>query len=277
MLASLGFLAMAALAVDLGGMLSAIDTRSTLLLVLLSAGYGLALVLLAIAWKLILVHGEGRDDFASAFIVYGLSVVPKYLPGSVFQYASRQGLGARFGWAQREIAGASLAEIALHFIASLCVLLLCDRLLGLGQIGVVATILLAATIAAAMAWLIFRTPTARGRLILALVAQILFFFLLVLIAAGCAAALGAAPQRAMEAGAMFLLAWLLGFIAPGAPGGIGVREAGVVITVSAILGPGPALLFAAFTRVVTMGGDAVFALAALLVSRARKQAGVSQL
>ena len=77
---------------------------------------------------------------------------------------------------------------------------------------------------------------------------------------------------------MFLLAWLIGFITPGAPGGIGVREASVLVTTSAIMGPGPALLFAAATRIVTLGGDALFALGALVAGQFRphEQAGARQ-
>lgn len=275
MLISLAFLAHAAAQTDLSGLFDGLAAGGLGLLTALAIGYGVTLAALAFAWWMVLDTGPGRKDLMSAVIVYGLSVVPKYLPGSVFHFASRQAFGARFGWPQRNIAAASTAEIALHLTASLSVFLAFDRILSLGQIGDGAAALIVVAIVAGMAWLLLRTPESRWRLVAALAMQLAFFSCLTLIAAGCAMLTGAGPGLALEVGALFLLSWLVGFIAPGAPGGIGVREAGLVLTVSALLGPLPTLLFAAATRVVTLVGDILFALAAFAVSRthAFKKAG----
>lgn len=278
LLASLGFLVDAAIRADLGGVIATVDAEGGTMLALLGIGYGLALILLAIAWWLIMLGDERARDFGSAFAVYGLSVFAKYLPGSVFQYASRQALGARFGWPQAAVAKASVAEIALHLATSLGVFLAADRLLGLRRVGDLPAAIIGGATLIALAWLFLRAPGMRWRLLLAIGAQLLFFAAMLLIATGCAIALGVESRPALAAGALFLLAWLAGFVAPGVPGGIGVREAGIVVTASTVLGPGSALLFAAATRLVTLGGDALFALAALFVGRrrAREQAGAGK-
>lgn len=275
-LASLGFLVHAARQADLARLFAAIDGTGAALLGLLAAGYGAALVTLAFAWWLMLLGREEPHGFGGAFVAYGLSVVAKYLPGSVFQYASRQALGAREGWSQAALAKASVAEIVLHLVAALGVFLSFDRLLGLGQAGALPATIIGIATVGGIGWLVLRAPAERPRLLAALAAQCVFFALMALIAAGCAAAIGVPPGPALSAGALFLLAWLAGFVAPGVPGGIGVREAGIVATASALLGPGPALLFAAATRIVTLAGDALFALAALVLARAREQAGAGK-
>ena len=140
------------------------------------------------------------------------------------------------------------------------------------------TAALAMILVAGIGFLAIRAPAIRTRLAGALIAQILFFFILALIAAGCAMIFGADMRMAFDVAALFLLAWLIGFITPGAPGGIGVREASLLIATTAIMGAGPALLFAAATRIVTLGGDALFALAALIAGQLgpAEQAGARQ-
>ena len=278
LVASLAFLVRAAIEADLAGLMASVDAQGAAMLSGLAAVYGAALGLLALAWWLTLAKGDGDQSFMPAFIVYGLSVFPKYLPGSVFQYASRQTLGARYGWRQRDIAKASAAEIILHLVAALAIFLILDQAFGFGRMPGLVTAAFAAIVIGGVAFLAVRAPAIRTRLFGALVAQILFFGLLALIAAGCALLFGASTRTAFDASAMFLLAWLIGFITPGAPGGIGVREASVLVTTSAIMGPGPALLFAAATRIVTLGGDALFALGALVAGQFRphEQAGARQ-
>ena len=278
LIASLAFLVRAAIEADLAGLISAVDANGAAMLSLLAVIYGAALGLLAVAWWLTLAKGEGEDRFLPALIVYGLSVVPKYLPGSVFQYASRQTLGARYGWRQRDIAKASAAEIVLHVVAALFIFLVLDAVFGFERVHSLVTAALGATMVGGIVILAIRAPAIRGRLFGALIAQILFFGIMAIIAAGCAIVFGASSRTAFDAAAMFLLAWLIGFVTPGAPGGIGVREASLLLATSAIMGPGPALLFAAATRIVTLGGDALFALAALIAGQFRpaEQAGIGQ-
>jgi uncharacterized membrane protein YbhN (UPF0104 family) len=62
-------------------------------------------------------------------------------------------------------------------------------------------------------------------------------------------------------------AWITGFLVPGAPGGIGVREFVLVLGLGPIIGEPSALLSAALFRLVTMGGDGLMALAGWSVMR----------
>jgi uncharacterized membrane protein YbhN (UPF0104 family) len=53
----------------------------------------------------------------------------------------------------------------------------------------------------------------------------------------------------------FALAWVLGFVVPGAPGGIGIREAVFVGLYSQVLGEGVVIGLALVLRIITSMGD----------------------
>jgi hypothetical protein len=57
--------------------------------------------------------------------------------------------------------------------------------------------------------------------------------------------------------AAFALAWILGFLAPGAPAGLGVRESIMLLLLAGAAPEADLLLFVLLARVVTMLGDAI--------------------
>jgi len=58
--------------------------------------------------------------------------------------------------------------------------------------------------------------------------------------------------------AIFSIAWLAGFIIPGAPGGIGVREAVIIFFISPIIGEPQSIAVSIALRIVTLLGDVWF-------------------
>lgn len=248
-----------------------------------AAAYAALLTLLAAAWALVTLAaapGAGEGPAATLWPLiraYGVSNLLKYLPGNVFHYGARQAMGARAGLPHRALAAASVTELALHVAAALAVaggFLLLDRAV-LGQAPPVpAGVTLdtglagAAGLAAGLGLLALIGPLFRrqgdrtGRpmrvLAVAFACQAAFFAGSGLIAALCLAALPAGGFS-LTAGAFFLIAWLAGFATPGAPGGVGVREAALVLLL-----PGPADLavaLALLTRLVSSLGDVLFAAA----------------
>ena len=55
--------------------------------------------------------------------------------------------------------------------------------------------------------------------------------------------------------AVFSLSWIAGFIIPGAPGGLGVREFMILLMLGPGYGETPALSAALLLRIITAGGD----------------------
>jgi glycosyltransferase 2 family protein len=54
---------------------------------------------------------------------------------------------------------------------------------------------------------------------------------------------------------VFIAAWTIGFLTPGSPGGIGVREGLIVLGLGAAIGEGPALAIALVHRALAIVGD----------------------
>ena len=64
---------------------------------------------------------------------------------------------------------------------------------------------------------------------------------------------------------IFSIAWLAGFIIPGAPGGIGVREVVIIFFISPIIGEAQSTVVAIALRFITLLGDLWF----LIISNSR--------
>ena len=57
---------------------------------------------------------------------------------------------------------------------------------------------------------------------------------------------------------IFTISWFVGFVIPGAPGGIGVRETAIIYFMAAAAGEGESVIIAIAIRFVTLLGDAWF-------------------
>lgn len=68
---------------------------------------------------------------------------------------------------------------------------------------------------------------------------------------------GVTEGSVFELTCLFSIAWLAGYLVPGAPGGLGVREAMMVLLLSPVLGAGAAVGLGVTLRVTTTLGDVV--------------------
>jgi glycosyltransferase 2 family protein len=258
----------------------------------LSLIYVLGLYIVFTSWFYTLrLNSPVKVDFRTGAYVYAVSNVAKYLPGNVFHFAGRQILGARLGWSHAAIARATLLEIAALLVGVGLVILM----VALSSSGVAAVrmvlgdgsplgtywrfAVIAVPIAAGGAGVmlfktglpsrLFGVPPRAFLVVLSLVTG--FFVLNSIMAIVFVRALpnaSPAPPWAMLVIA-YLLAWLAGFVVPGAPGGLGVRETVLVLllsmnphgaeTISLALGLG--------MRFVSTLGDAFFAGLAYLLAR----------
>lgn len=217
--------------------------------------YGGALALLAFGW-IAMSERKVTLDLSAKIAIYGPAVVAKYIPGSIFQYGSRQLNGAEFGLEQKPMAKASLIEAMLHIPAAL----MCAVVLyfggGLIGLGVMAAVGFGAAI-------VVVSPMIRaGGFQLAFFAV---FAVLMTLLAGMAVS-SVDPERLT---AFFMLAWVAGFLVPVAPGGIGVRESALLALAVPAESAAVVAAFALLTRLATTIGDAAIGLAGywLLLSR----------
>ncbi len=224
--------------------------------------YGAALFLLGLAWHaLLLALGARPHSLAHSVRSHTSAQLAKYVPGNVFHLVGRHMLQrSRGGDDDRRLALATVAETLMLVLAAACIAAICLAFGSEGQVQrlciAIATALLA--ICALAAWLAHSHGLRLAPALSAFAAMLAFFAVmaLVLMALGEMLGLGASP--ALAGGGV--AAWIAGFVTPGAPGGLGIREA-VMVIVGAGTSADKLLMLGILLRVVTFGGDLVCALA----------------
>jgi glycosyltransferase 2 family protein len=252
-----------------------------LLVLAASLFFALAELFLAFGWFLMLrAQGISPPVFTwrSAWSLYGKTQIAKYIPGNVFHIVGRHVLARQSRIAHKALLLAAILEIIFLILGAALI-----SLLAMGQIALIldkklSFLLLITTAAAGMFLLFFallrhRTDFSRkwnnlnkARLSAALLSDFLFLvascllFIIILICISEPVIIF--RTWPLIAGA-YTFSWAVGFIVPGAPGGLGVRE-GLLLT---LLGPilqGPDLLLGLLVfRIVNTLGDFFFYLMAL--------------
>ena len=239
-------------------------------LALASLGYASCGVLLALIWWLALraagVKSASLSRASSAFLS---SQLGKYLPGNLGHFAARHVLSRRDGGSHRLLVGATLLEALLLVAAAgaLAVIVVQPIIfVGLGPMLEAAWL---APVAAALA-LGLGLALARGkgwldselglpRLVIELGAAFGLALVFFLASSGCFVLMSGSlgPGEWLALVPWIAAAWLLGFVVPGAPGGLGIREFVLVLGLTPLIGEAQAALDAVMFRLVTIGGDAV--------------------
>lgn len=248
--------------------------------------YGLLSFLLVLGWRIILggLGSSGTVTFRDSFEVYGRSQIAKYVPGNVFHFFGRQLLGRDKGWRQASIAVASVIETLLLGSSAAALVLLLGVVSRPAIFDVVSPAVLAAggMIAVCGPFLLLRYGArwsvlrrvglvadahdlGHGPSVWSGFATYTVFFLatagvywlLIDLTLG-SARIDLWPGIAT----VFVSGWLLGNMTPSAPGGIGVREAVMLPQLSILLGEPQAAVIVIMFRLVTIGGDVLFFLAA---------------
>lgn len=275
------------------------DPRIAAIVVACACACAVVTILLAWVWSRMVCALEERPALLLILLVtYGRSQVAKYLPGNVAHFAARH-VRAADGPGHRSLALATLGEIAALLLVSSLLLAGIGRNVELpllsqlppsvqGLVDVLAVAGVAAILGglAAASWF-RRLPLLRHlapmlqirRILEAMACYLLFFCLLGGLAfAVHAAVAGQAESRLyLPILVAFTGAWLSGFVVPGAPGGLGVREAVFTLLMGPVIGEPTALAVALLLRVVTVGGDVLhaagaFAAGTWLARRARNDA-----
>lgn len=206
---------------------------------------------LSLAWAVVVDpdHIHPPRDMAR---IYARGVLMKYLPGSIFQYVSRQVEGAKKGIEHKLLAKSVIAEMGLHLVSSMTVAVAC---LAFVSSPYLATIGVATLIGVLLA--------SCRPLLIAMAFQIVAFGAFALAAVLIGALILPPATSLAHFAALFLLAWLAGFVVPVAPGGIGVREAALLALAGGVL-PAAALMAATLAlRAGSIVGDLFYGIATL--------------
>ena len=229
--------------------------------------YGVANTLLALAWQNLLLHFGATTSKQWVIRVYGLTQLAKYVPGNIMHLASRQAMGLAAGISGWPLAKASAWELGLIAItgALFCVLII-------PQFVVFVTLPLAFLAFITVLLIIF---AGLKQYVGQPFALSFFYYLVFLVISGfmfvgvLTLTMGTDTFDSLLGllfGGAFVVAWLAGFLTPGAPAGIGVREFVLVILLRGLVTEEDLLLAALLSRMVTVSGDILFFLFALFLS-----------
>lgn len=255
--------------------------------------YCVTMLVGAATWS-ILMYGAGEStSLANLSKVFLLSQFAKYIPGNIAHHLGRIALARSYEIGIPRVAFTMVLEagvtiIAGVFVSSVALLYQGKRLLGdvysmskVWQFGVL--ILVGLVLLIAVAWALSRAwpkliakltgdraisiPKMRV-LVLSLVLYLLSFVLMgwvVYLLLFGMFEVSEVPFWVITG--IFALAWVAGFVTPGAPAGFGVREAILITLLKPLYGGGIALGVTIALRIVTMIGDGIVFVVTLLSAR----------
>jgi len=254
-----------------------VNLASCLIILVAVLVFGVEFALGVIAWVILLRGGSIALPFKDAYAIMGKAQIAKYLPGNVFHFVGRLTAGTRAGLSTEGIA-LSMGLETLLLAATAGMIALIGFLSGwvapywsFGLVGeknflpiivALGAILILAGfsmyIRGGKAWvqrrLTYLHPAIIGCTIAIYGAAFLVNGLVIrMLLNGVWIVHSDLPWYRFSCG--YALAWVMGFIVPGAPGGIGIREAVFVGLFGKEIGEGLATGLGLLLRVITSGAD----------------------
>ena len=257
---------------------SAVNYELLVTIFVCSIIYGLSEFLLSFAWRRLLKMCGHKDISANICNrIYGKSQIAKYIPGNVFHVVGRHILGSQAGIKNIVLAGATIYEILGLISISVLIGFSGMIMFGLGNIYfslyqiiliLFSTIFITSLITALAPYLM----SLRGIILpyrgiwdtVIDISKVYVFYFIFFLIAGLLLViivnlfLDINIKITAKLIVIFSIAWLAGFIIPGAPGGIGVREAVIIFFITPIIGEAQSVAIAIALRFVTLLGDVWF-------------------
>ncbi len=235
-------------------------------MVLLGVVYGFISILLARAWWQTLRALGVESSFRISLRIYGVSQMGKYIPGNVAQVIGRQAMAQAAGYDGLAVGKSAIVEV----------LLLCAGAFAFAMVAapvifpdwpMLAGIVLFAVVSLMLWYLLgsvwnFSMQRAFGLLIA-------FLFLAAAVFCGLLTLSQPIPLSLLPLviGA-YTAAWLIGYVAPGAPAGIGIREVALTWLLGEWFSASVLTLVVVLGRLVTTLGDLFFVVIAYSYGRA---------
>ncbi len=267
--------------------------QSVLLLVLFILYQTAKMFTCCTPWRcFVRIFSRRSVPYRETVIVYLKSNVLKYLPGNVFQYIGRNELAVQSGIPHMRIALATLFDIGANFAMALFYAILTMGGTAIEYLkdrgAVLVYVLIAGMIFLAVIWIVLLKTGWLKRIMDAIKAMTLsdwglflkslLYYLLLNMAGGlqfiliCVVMLGVRiePHTYWFLTGANALSFVLGYITPGAPGGIGVRESVMIILTAGYMPESMIALAMVITRLVGVTGDVVAYLLAKWIERKGK-------
>lgn len=213
---------------------------------------------LGFAWRFLLQAEDVMMSKTLALAIFGKSQIAKYLPGNVFHMVGRQVLAANAGCSHSKLLKSTLWEIFLHAFAAgvlgsiLLIYAIPSTLIQF--YAVIITIIICFALPSLYRLIEKERVFAFGHYVsFHLMGGLMFAFLVSYFSDH-----GLAFNQLLIVSGAYCLAWLAGFVVPGAPGGLGVRELVLYTLISPWMDDKVLLNAILVSRVITTLGDVGF-------------------
>ncbi len=273
--------------------------NNLLIFIGLIIAYTLSVILTSIPWRNVvyLITGE-KIKLVEVATVSTKANVMKYIPGNVFQYIGRNGLAVEKGLKHSDVAMSTIVDVIINLgtVFLLTVFFSFDTIVywfkeyikPIYFIGLVILGLLCLAVVVIYFYKkrdkyvdTFKRVFSKDGIktvvinilvyvLLSLYTTIIYMVVLNVIADGTLK-----PESYFMVMGAVLASWILGFITPGAPGGMGVRETILIMLVGGIMSEEVILLGVVVNRVVSILGD-VLALVVMQIVNKMWRARVSE-
>lgn len=232
-----------------------------LLLIVCIVAYGVANILLALAWREFLIYFGAHVSRMWSIKIYGISQLAKYVPGNIFHFVGRQAIGTAYHIQVWALAKSSLWEIGVIAVVGLLLSLLALPVF----VGVPVFLGLILTVCVLVAAACLIKKTLGVHVFYAFIFQLSFLvissLIFVVIFLSQRASLSV---PSVDFGFLIILlgayvtAWLIGLVTPGAPAGVGVRELVMFFLLKGMVTEQELLFAVLLGRFVTVLGDVFF-------------------
>lgn len=248
------------------------------IVVLCSLAKGVTVFMSGTAWyRWLCFFSKKKASRKEALRVYSKANIGKYLPGNVMHYVERNLFAGKLGISQKKLAISSLMEVfTLASSATLLALVLSassfvsavQKIIEKIGIYTVAIIFAAIVVGGATAVVLLYkriinilreyslvdfVKTLCGNIALYALVQLVLGLLMVVLFWYMGGETDLKTFGVVISG--YIIAWVLGFIVPGAPGGMGVREMVITLLLGGVMGQSMVVTLSIAHRLITIIGD----------------------
>lgn len=253
----------------------------------------------AYAWKRYVDFFSGIKNSRFQLVnIYLKANIEKYLPGNVIQYAGRNLLAREYEVSQKSIVAASIMELIWISVSAIFFSILISiqnveivgkqlwsnpvakrNIIILMVLGVVIVSVLSIILRKTKCWGLVRGYFNKRFLIL--LGETFIIYVINFMLSGLLLSLIFKILHCkidfINIASTNILAWLAGYVVPGSPGGIGIREAVLILLLNVEYSKGVVALAAVLLRICGIAGDflSYFMVLCLEVSKKRKTRYVS--
>lgn len=265
------------------------NTRTILIMIAISVVYGVIIIIYCWPWRNYVKMITGtRLPFTEIAFVMAKSNLLKYVPGNIFQYIGRNEIAVKRELKHGEVGMATVLEVVTNLLAAMLlggifyfdgfqkvVIQFGKELLSIMLVGIVGLAIVLVVLWNKKKSVIkkYTDILKKRKNIITVLKNLLFFACNALVNAGfyivtLASVLGMnfdLKEVYILSGA-YILAWITGFVIPGAPGGIGIREFVMTLLIPQSVNSQLILLGLVIYRFINILGDVIgFLLAGVLV------------